>query len=82
MFDEGELNEDPDRARKEVKALVDLMKGSNLFLYSAETHPLSYVFQSIWQRIVKVRFVHIPWRLCTYFDTPEISNWYAATRPS
>ncbi|KAK2752859.1 hypothetical protein FQN54_008012 [Arachnomyces sp. PD_36] len=53
LFDDGELNEDPEKARNEVDALLTLMNGANLSLYSAEEHPLRYVFQSVWQRIVK-----------------------------
>ena len=54
-FDEGALNEDPENARKEVEALVTLMKGGpSLFLYRAEEYPLRYVFQSVWHRIAKV----------------------------
>ena len=55
MFDDGELNEDPENARKEVEALVTLMKGSNHSVYTAKEYPLRYVFQSVWQRITQVR---------------------------
>lgn len=55
VFDDGELNEDPENARKEVEALVTLMKGSNHSVYTAKEYPLRYVFQSVWQRITQVR---------------------------
>ncbi|KAL9063904.1 MAG: hypothetical protein Q9161_009202 [Pseudevernia consocians] len=55
VFDDGELNEHPDNARKEVEALTELMKSPNPIIYSAEQYPLRYVFQSIWQRVAKNR---------------------------
>ena len=55
VFDDGELNEHPENARKEVEALTELMKSPHPVVYSAEQYPLRHVFQSVWQRIVKVR---------------------------
>ena len=54
VFDDGELNEDPENARKEIEALAELMKSPNPIMYSAEQYPLRHVFQSVWQRIKKV----------------------------
>lgn len=57
MFDDGVLNEDPRLAREEVDSLMLVMQSPNPPIYSASEHPLRYVFQSVWQRIVKVRFI-------------------------
>ena len=54
VFDDGELKEHPENARKEIEALTELMKSPNPIIYSAEQYPLRYVFQSVWQRIRKV----------------------------
>ena len=54
VFDDGELNEHPENARKEIQALTELMKSPHPIVYSAEQYPLRSVFQSVWQRIKKV----------------------------
>ena len=59
VFDDGELNEHPENARKEVQVLTKLMKSPNPMIYSAEQYPLRHVFQSVWQRIKKVIFRYI-----------------------
>ena len=61
VFDDGELNEHPENARKEIEALTELMKSPDPIIYSAEQYPLRHVFQSVWQRIKKVIFaLHTP----------------------
>ena len=55
MFDDGVLNEDPRLAREEVDSHMAIMLSPNPPIYSASEHPLRYVFQSVWQRIAKVR---------------------------
>ena len=54
VFDDGDLNEHPENARKEVQVLTKLMKTSNPIMYSAEQYPLRHIFQSVWQRIKEV----------------------------
>lgn len=60
-FDDGELGMNPENARKEVKAMVELMKelmkSPNSVIYSAASNPLRYVYQTVCQRLFKV---------CTY----------------
>lgn len=88
VFDDGELNEHPENARKEVQMLTKLMKSSNPIMYSAEQYPLRHVFQSVWQRIKKVIFRYL--LLSQYILSPsesfdadtsglEIFPWYGVS---
>ena len=60
-FDDGDLGLDPENARKEVQAMIELqkelMKSPDSVIYSAASHPLRYVYQTVCQRLFKV---------CTY----------------
>lgn len=60
-FDDGELRSNPDNARKEVQAMIELMeeliKSPNAVIHSAASNPLRYVYQTVCQRLFKV---------CTY----------------
>ena len=88
VFDDGELNEHPENARKEVQVLTKLMKSSNPIIYSAEQYPLRHVFQSVWQRIKKVifRYIHFYYNVLSLnesFDADisglEIFPWYGVS---
>lgn len=54
-IDEGELRHRTDLVRKEIQATMSLT-GANPIAYSPQERGDLYVFDSIWQRIKKVRF--------------------------
>ena len=53
VFDDGDLKENPEKAREEVKALLAIMTSSTPIQYASSKHPLKYVFQSVWARITR-----------------------------
>ena len=54
MFNEGEFHKHPENARKEVEAVIEIMKPPSPTIYSADQYPLRHIFQSAWQRVAKV----------------------------
>ena len=48
VFNDGDLRENPESARREVEALTELMKSPKPIIYFAVHHPLRYAYQSIW----------------------------------
>ncbi|KAI0206676.1 Presilphiperfolan-8-beta-ol synthase [Astrocystis sublimbata] len=52
QFDEGHLKDDPIAAQEEVDRTLAIME-DGAELYTAESNPIRYVFQTCWQRLVK-----------------------------
>lgn len=60
MFDEGHLKEDPAAAAEEVRETIAIMEGGAP-RYNPESHPIRYLFQSCWERLIAVCSPGMAW---------------------
>ncbi|CAF9918843.1 hypothetical protein IMSHALPRED_004435 [Imshaugia aleurites] len=62
QFDDGDLSTNPENAREEIEAMIELqkelVKSPDSVVHSAAHHPLRYVYQTVGQRIFKVCALH------------------------